>query len=149
MEIRDSEAGSAVTDFVTAARWDFTTGAMITLGIGMVLSAASILITQASAVFERAEQSTALTKMGAPSGYLSRVSWLETLGPLVLALVMAAALGAAMADPLRMIGGTDTSTGLLILAGVLGAGFVLAVGALAATEPLQRQVLGVQRRRND
>ena len=52
-------------------------------------------------------------------------------------------------DPLRMIGGTDTSTGLLILAGVLGAGFVLAVGALAATEPLQRQVLGVQRRRND
>ncbi len=149
MEIRDSKAGSAVTDFVTAARWDFTTGAMITLGIGMVLSAASILITQASAVFERAEQSRALTKMGAPSGYLSRVSWLETLGPLVLALAMAAALGAAMADPLRMIGGTDTSTGLLILAGVLGAGFVLAVGALAAAEPLQRQVLGVQRRRND
>ncbi|HMR14283.1 MAG TPA: hypothetical protein PKE42_11155, partial [Arachnia sp.] len=144
--------GGDRTDFFEATLMDFTKGSVIALSVGLVLTATSILITQASAVLERAEQSRALDKMGAPRGYISRVTWLETLGPLVVALAMGTLAGVALALPMAQAAasvGAEATSGPLVLGAVLTAGVALTIGALAATQPLQRQVLAVLERRND
>ena len=147
----NADAGDR-TGFFEATLWDFTKGSVIALSVGLVLTATSILITQASAVLERAEQSRALDRMGAPRGYISRVTWLETLGPLVVALAMGTLAGASLALPMAQAAetvGAEASSGPLVLSAVLAAGVALTIGALAATQPLQRQVLAVLERRND
>lgn len=139
-------------NFAEGAAWDFTKGALITLAVGLILTATSTLITQASAVLERAEQSRALVKMGAPRGYLSRVTWIETLGPLLVAILLGSGLGLAMAAPMATLAssvGKEATLGPAVLATVLAAGLALVIAALLATRPLQRQVLEVQQRRND
>lgn len=143
----------SLQDFTMATQqWDVTKGVIITLAVGFVLTATSIFISQASAVFERAEQSQAMARMGAPTSYLTKVMWLETLAPLVLAVLMGAGLGVAMAWPMyRLVTdfGLDPTVGPLIMAGVLVSGLALAVLALAACGPLQRKVLAGTRRKND
>ena len=138
--------------FSRATQWDVTKGVIITLGVGFVLTATSILITQASAVFERAEQTVAMHKMGAPLSYNTAVMWLETLGPLVLSVALGAGLGATMAYPgarRAQEAGVDGSSGPMVMGIVLGVGVCLAVAALIACQPLQRQVLNRARRPND
>lgn len=148
----DSE-NETLRTFVERSAWDFSVGALITLSVGMALTATSILITQASAVLERAEQSRALCKMGAPVSFLTRVTWLETLGPLVLAAALGVAAGLALASPLRALaasmGQAGDNTGVILLLAVLAAGLGLAAAALTASRPLQRQVLAVQDRPRD
>lgn len=140
-------------EFAVATTFDITKGALITLGIGFVLAAAGTYITQASAVFERAEQSRAMHRMGASAGYLRRVAWLEVLGPLVLALALGAGLGVLLASPMATVavskGYERNGTGPTILGGTLAAGATLTALALLATAPLQRGVLAEQRRRAD
>ncbi|MGI5951364.1 MAG: FtsX-like permease family protein [Brooklawnia sp.] len=152
ISVNGDSAGEAGASFADAVAWDFTKGAIITLAIGFALTATSILINQASAVFERAEQSVAMARMGAPFSYGIKVMWLETLGPLVLAVTLGAALGAGMAYPMYDLArrlGAGSQSGPLIMVGVLVAGIGLASGALTACLPLQRQVLGAHRRVND
>ena len=147
-----SDAPQTIQDFVAATQWDFTKGVIITLAVGFVVTATSIFISQASAVFERAEQSQSLARMGAPTGYLTRVMWLETLGPLVIAIVLGTGLGMGMASPMISLAaqfGLDATTGPLIMGAVLLSGIGLAVLALLACGPLQRQVLAGTRRKND
>lgn len=142
----------AIQDFAAATQWDFTKGVIITLAVGFILTATAIFISQASAVFERAEQSQSLARMGAPTSYLTRVMWLETLGPLVIATVLGAGLGFAMAAPMVAMAadfGYDPTVGPIIMGAVMVAGLGLAVLALAACGPLQRQVLAGARRKND
>lgn len=139
--------------FASQSAMDFTSGALITLAVGMALTATSILITQASAVLERADQTRALSKMGAGTSFLTGVSWLETLGPLVVSAGLGTAAGIALASPMRAMadakGATGDTSGIVILGVVLAAGLVLTALALAASWPLQRQVLAVQERRGD
>lgn len=152
IELNGDSAGDVGRTFAESAQWDFTKGIIITLAIGFVLTATSILITQASAVFERAEQSIAMHKMGAPRAYGLRVMWLETMGPLVLAVTMGAALGMGLALPMLQFArqqGIETDTGVEMMVVVLITGIVLAMGALAACHPLQHQVSAGQRRTND
>lgn len=142
-----------LTNFAMASRWDFTKGVMITLAVGLVLTATSILITQASAVFERAEQTRALAKMGASPSFLTRVMWLETVAPVAVAVLLGYGLGVALAWPMvqfaSKFGFEAPLAGPLVMGGVIVAGLALAAGAVAACLPLQRQVLGEQRRAND
>ncbi|MEA5120651.1 MAG: FtsX-like permease family protein [Propionibacterium sp.] len=145
----DDTAGQT---FVQATQWDFTKGVIITLAVGFTLTAASIFITQASAVFERAEQTIAMYKMGAPLAFSTKVMWLETLGPLVFSVVLGAGLGAAMAYPMYRYAtsvGVVSDGGPIVMAIVLIAGIVLAMVALWACRPLQRRVLATQHRAND
>lgn len=146
------QSEGATRTIAEAAQWDFTKGVMITLAVGLILTSTSILISQASAVFERAEQTVSLRKVGAGSRFISRVGWIETLGPLVLALLLGAALGMGMAYPMyRMAAGFgfDSSGNLWLIVAVLAAGVALAALALAACEPLQRRVGAAEVRRND
>lgn len=138
--------------FSSAAQWDFTKGAIITLGVGFALTAMSIFIAQASAILERAEQSLALANMGASARFLTRVTWWETLAPLVLAIALGAGLGLLLALPMASTAaklGMELWTGLPIMAGVLLAGIGLAIAALAACGPLQARVLATHERHND
>ncbi len=138
--------------YATAAQWDFTKGAIITLGVGFALTAMSIFIAQASAILERSEQSLALAKMGASARFLSRVTWWETLAPLVLAITLGAGLGLLLGLPMANIAsgfGMEIWTGLPLMGGVLLAGVGLAIAALAACGPLQARVLATHERHND
>lgn len=138
--------------FLESAQWDFTKGAIITLGVGFVLTATAIFIAQASAILERAEQSLALANMGAPTRFLTRVTWWETLAPLVVGVVMGAGLGLLLALPFITMAanfGMDIGAGLPLMGGVLVLGIGLAVVALVACGPLQTRVLATQERRND
>lgn len=152
VELNGESAGEVGMTFAEAAKWDFTKGIILTLAFGFLLTATSVLINQASAVFERAEQSVAMHKMGAPFSYGSRVMWLETLGPLLIATVLGAGMGLMLAYPMFQFAqgfGLEAGPGPLIMAGVLAGGLGLTVAALAACQPLQRRVLAGQRRSND
>jgi hypothetical protein len=93
----------------------------------------SIFIAQASAILERAEQSQALANMGASARFLTRVTWWETLAPLVLAISLGAGLGLLLSLPMANV----------------AAGLGLAVAALAACGPLQTRALATHERHND
>lgn len=154
MPVEFNDGGHAeLADFVVATRWDFTKGVIITLAVGMILTATSILITQASAVFERAEQSRALAKMGAPRSFLTRVMWLETIGPVAVAIVMGYVMGIALAMPMvrlaQQFGMEPPLDGALVMVAVIVAGLALTAAAITACLPLQRQVLDEHRRAND
>lgn len=138
--------------FASAAQWDFTKGAIITLGVGFALTAMSIFIAQASAILERSEQTLALANMGASARFLTRVTWWETLAPLVLAIVLGAGLGLVLSFPLAQAAsrqGLELWTGLPVMGIVLLAGIGLAIAALAACGPLQARVLATHERHND
>ncbi|OKL51431.1 FtsX-like permease family protein [Buchananella hordeovulneris] len=143
----------AARTFAEQSQNDMTTGAMITLGVGLVVAAISILISQASAIFERANQSYALTNMGASPGYLTRVRWLEVMAPLALALLAGYGLGYLLAAPLVR---SAIEFGYYAGAHAAGAvvatlvfGWLLGAVALVACQPLQRRVLAERRRGND
>lgn len=144
--------GPAMRTLQESALYDFTVGVLITLGVGFALTAASMLVTQASATIERAEQSRALHKMGAPEHYSLRVMWVETFAPLVLAVVTGTLLGVLLGLPMYQAAvrlGLQADSGVAMIAGVLAAGLVLAAAALGACHPLHHRILGAHRRRND
>ena len=144
---------AAQASFATATQWDFTKGAIITLGVGFALTAMSIFIAQASSVLERAEQTVALANMGAPRRFLTQVMWWETLAPLVVAVVLGAGLGTLLGLPFVTMadrfGMENAGAGLPLMGGVLVAGIGLAIIALTACAPLQSRVLASHERRND
>lgn len=153
IELNQDQTFAEAATFVQASQLDFTKGTVITLAVGFLLTATSILITQASAVFERAEQTRAMRKVGSSTRFLSAVMWLETLGPLTMATVLGAAAGFGLAWPMFNLARkqfdmqVDSTVG--VMAVVLVTGIVLAVLALVACQFLQRQVLAEQRRAND
>ncbi len=146
------EHSETIRTFADKAQWDFTKGAIITLAVGFVLTATSVLITQASATIERAEQSRALHRMGAPNGFSLRVMWLETFAPLVMAVVLSAGMGLLLALPMYKLArnmGVETGNGMALMGAVLVAGLVLAALSLLASHPLYRSLLGRSERAND
>ncbi len=151
---QDPDRDKLMRDVVAASQWDFTKGAIIALAVGFVITATAILISQASAVFERAEQSQALARMGTPTSYLTKVMWLETLGPLIAAVGLGTMLGLMTAQPMVRLAagfgfGTEPAARLTVIIGVLVAGILLAIVALLVCGRLQHQVLAQIRRRND
>ena len=149
----NGNADPLVTDFAAATQWDFTKGAIVTLAVVLTLTATAIMISQASAVFERADLTIALHRIGTPAGFHVRVQWLENLGPLVVVTGIGFGLGVAMGLPMlnlaKRLGAEHSNTGMIVVGCVILAGFGLTALALLATQPLHAQVLGTQRRRND
>lgn len=143
----------AQRSFMQQAQGDFTVGAFITLACGFALTATSLLITQASATIERAEQSRALHKVGVPSSFALRVMWLETFGPLLASTLLGGGLGAMMAAPLaaqvRNSGLENGGTGLVAMVVVMAGGLLVAALALLPSHPLQHRIVAAEQRRND
>lgn len=154
MPIQFSEQGSPESQtFQQAASWDFSKGVAIMLAAGLVLTAAAVLISQAAAVFERADLTRALDRLGTPTGFHARVQVLEVLGPLLLSLTVGYAFGTLLAIPMTQLAdkyGLDpTLTSPAVMIGILVGGLAATALALIAVQPLQRQVLTKQVRRND
>lgn len=147
------DTSGAELNFAEATRWDFTKGVIVMLIAGLILTSTAMLITQASEIFERSELTLALHRIGAPASFHTRVMWVQNLGPLVVVLGIGYLLGFGMAYPVvdlaRRLGIEPELSSTWALLGVLVGGFLLAVLSLAVVQPLQRQVLGTQRRRND
>lgn len=147
-----SDLNPAEQTFADAVIWDLNKGAIITLAVGFALTAMSIFIAQASSVLERAEQTLALSNMGAPRRFITRVMWWETLAPLVVAVILGTGLGMLLSSPMLATAtamGVEGWKGLSLMGGVLAAGIGLTVVALTACTPLQSRVLDTHERRND
>ena len=150
----NSNVNALMRTFADKVKWDLAKGVVITLTVALLLTATAILISQASSIFERAGLTVALHRLGTPSSFHTKARWLENLGPLALVTVVGYLVGLGIAQPVLMamekkLGQQASETGNVVVAAVLVGGFVLAALALAATQPLQNQVLHTQRRRND
>lgn len=146
------DAATVVKDFVASTQWDLTKGVIITIAVGFVLTATSMLVTQASATIERAEQSRALQRMGAPASFSLKTMWLETFGPLAMSIAGGGALGMLMASPMLQLMekfGMDPTMGIKVMVGVLVTGLMLAAASLLASHPLYFNLLRRHERRND
>lgn len=146
------DSAAVVKDFVASTQWDLTKGVIITIAVGFVLTATSMLVTQASATIERAEQSRALQRMGAPASFSLKTMWLETFGPLAVSIVGGGALGMLMASPMLPMMekfGMDPTMGIKVMVGVLITGLMLAAASLLASHPLYFNLLRRHERRND
>lgn len=153
IELNSDGTDGAIDTIVEAAAWDFTKGIVIVLAFGLMLTAVSVFISQASAVLERAEQSRSMHKMGAPTSYPLRVMWTETLAPFVTATLLGLGMGSGLAYPMFRVSselGIEMSySGVTVMCVVLAAGILLTVIALAACHPIQHRVLAIQERAND
>lgn len=149
----DATQSGAIQTFGEATKFDLTKGATLTLCIGLVLGSISILISQASAVFERAEQTVAMQRMGAPLSFQTRVMWVEVLAPIMLAMLTGFGLGIFSGLPMYQLAqkfGVDLPVApVWALAAALVIGLGLGAAALLTCSPLQRRVLADQRRKND
>ncbi|MDO5495591.1 MAG: hypothetical protein Q4G64_07760 [bacterium] len=134
---------------------DIKTGIFITFGIGLILVAVQVLITQASGIFDRASESVALDRMGVPRETFAATRRSQVLMPLFVTLVIATIVGMTLALPFLMNPGLEglglgpRAEGIAQLGVVALIGMALTLAAAEACRPLQARVLGEQRRRND
>lgn len=126
---------------------DILTGVTITLCFAFAVSALSTLMNQASAVFDRADQSVALASMGMPRSLFTHTRIIQIIGPLVVTSLASAAVGCAMGT----VAATQTIeySGIGRMFAVIGIGVLLCLAALLLCEPIERRVIASRGRRND
>ena len=130
---------------------DVSTGTVITLLIGLILAATSTLINQAAYTVDRAEQTVALTRMGTPREVFGHARYRQVILPLAATLGIAIPLGFLMMTMLSA-GTPDFDVeinGVPTLVAVVSIGFVLCLGAAAASRPIETKILTSDYRRND
>lgn len=130
---------------------DIPLGIAITMVITFIAAAFMVLSSAASDILERAEQSRALYRMGAPMRYLARTAWFELVIPL-LGCLPALGLGYLLASPMRPMVekvGIETHSSAGLIWGAMIIGLVLIVTSQISVEPLRRATATLNRRRND
>lgn len=125
---------------------DITKGVGIALGFSLILGATSTLIHQAADVFDRAEESAALMKIGLPRAILLKARLWQVIPPLMLMLTVTVSLGGVLGGA---SGNTPRAENFSMLLWVVGLGILLTVAAVLATVPIQSMVLSRRSRRND
>lgn len=128
---------------------DLRTGVLITLAMGFAVGAVSTLISQSSGVVDRADESRALDHMGMPRKVFAASRRHQVLLPLAVTLTISLGLGLMFAAPILTQALDMESTGIILVASTVVAGFVLSLLAAEACRPLQASVLGEVKRRND
>ncbi len=127
---------------------DLRTGALITLGLVLVVAAASTLVNQAALVFDRADEAIALDRAGFPRPVLAAVRRWHVLVPLVITLLGSVAVGFLLITPFVAVFAPSGSSAVLVGSVIVG-GILLSLAAAEACRPLERHVLGHAVRRND
>ncbi|MCQ9335700.1 ABC transporter permease [Corynebacterium phoceense] len=127
---------------------DISTGALLTLLFGFILTGLSIFLGQASATFEDAQLSRSLQLMGVPRRFHTAVNFIEIMGPAVGVSLLGFALGSPLAFVMFASTGTDVDTAgrVLMALSFLGAGWGITLIAALAAEPLRSRVLASGRR---
>lgn len=150
---KNGDATEMEESFISSVQWDINKGVAITIIVGFILCSTSMLIGQASSVLERADQSRALARMGAPRRFELKAIWLETFGPLVVAVLGCTLLGFAAASPMieirKTLGGDLPDNGVSAMALIICSGLLVAALSVWACHPLQKMILERHIRRND
>ncbi|WP_406712845.1 hypothetical protein QEV56_02850 [Trueperella pyogenes] len=125
---------------------DITKGVTIALAFALILGATSTLIHQAADVFDRADESLALTKMGLSRGVLLKARLWQVVPPLLLMLGVTIGVGAILG---LATGNTPRPENYTMLMWVVRVGITLTVAAVVATVPIQARILSHHSREND
>ncbi|WP_129288782.1 FtsX-like permease family protein [Trueperella pyogenes] len=125
---------------------DITKGVTIALAFALILGATSTLIHQASDVFDRADESLALTKIGLSRGVLLKARLWQVIPPLLLMLGVTTGLGAILG---LAAGNTPRPENYSMLVWVVALGITLTIAAVMATVPIQARILSHHSRKND
>lgn len=127
---------------------DIRTGAIITVVIGFIVAACSTVMNQSAEIVDRAGELRALDAAGFPRETMRAVRLHQAFIPLCTSSILAIALGFIVLIPV-MREEEVTFAALRWVALIVALGFALIALAVAASTPLERRVLGAQRRRND
>lgn len=125
---------------------DLRTGALITLGIALIVGAVSTLISQSSAVVDRAEEARSMDRMGIQRSVFAKMRRRQVLLPLVVTLTVSVGLGLLMASPFMSL---MSPSAPWMLGGVMLVGILLSLLAAEACGPVLNSVLDQTKRRND
>ncbi|WP_406714017.1 hypothetical protein [Trueperella pyogenes] len=125
---------------------DITKGVTIALAFALILGATSTLIHQAADVFDRADESLALTKMGLSRGVLLKARLWQVVPPLLLMLGVTIGVGAILG---LAAGNTPRPENYSMLVWVVALGIALTIAAVMATVPIQARILSHHSRKND
>ncbi|WP_024964833.1 hypothetical protein, partial [Trueperella pyogenes] len=125
---------------------DITKGVSIALGFSLILGATSTLIHQASDVFDRADESISLMKIGLPQSVLLKARFWQVIPPLLLMLAVTTGLGGLLGIA---SGNTPRAENLSLLVWVVALGITLTIAAVMATVPIQARILSHHSRKND
>ncbi|AKK04315.1 FtsX-like permease family protein [Corynebacterium epidermidicanis] len=140
-------AGSVTSPFTqdpTRSLWfnDVISGIMLTIAFGFIIAAVSTLLGQASEVYERADLTRALSRLGVPRSFHIRVALRQIMGPIILVSLVGFALGALMMfvvlGSLQEVNIVARTLNAVIY---LVAGWALTALAMCAVEPLRSTVL--------
>lgn len=129
---------------------DITTGALLTLIFGFIITGVSIFLGQVSEVYANADLTRSLQLIGVKRSFHSRVAIVEIMGPIVLVSLVGFFLGSALGFAMLGQAGDMNIPVRLATAGTfLGAGWAVTILAILAAEPLRAGVLNRAARRND
>lgn len=125
---------------------DITKGVTIALAFALILGATSTLIHQAADVFDRADESISLMKIGLPQSVLLKARFWQVIPPLLLMLAVTTGLGGLLGIA---SGNTPRAENLYLLVWVVALGITLTIAAVMATVPIQARILSHHSRKND
>lgn len=129
---------------------DLARGGLLTLLFGFLIFSVAVLLNQASEVFEKADLSRSLARLGVQSSFHLRVALVEYMGPVILVstlgLVFGAALGLATLSQAGDIDVAGRVGGSFVL---LSAGWLVSLLAIVCVAPLRNSVIGDAVRKND
>ncbi|MBN9645181.1 hypothetical protein ACFSSC_09340 [Corynebacterium mendelii] len=137
MPITVSAMDEDTESFSQLTQQDIARGALVAIAFSFILAAVTVYLTQLDDCYQRADQSVALMKLGAPPRYQLSVTWLAVMGSVTVATVTGFVLGILAAWPmwaiLRDQGLTDEKLPLKIALAVVIVLAGLAVTALAVS----------------
>ena len=126
---------------------DITTGGLLTLAFGFVLSSMAIFLGLSSQLFEQAGLTRSLHLMGVKRSFYFRTQLFETLGPIIIVSLIGFAFGSMVG--MVMLSNAMTDVNFFARFGMagafLGVGWVFTLIAIAAVEPLRKRTLTIGR----
>lgn len=130
---------------------DTFTGAVVTYGVGLLISISGTMLNQASTVFEEAELTRALDFVGVPSSLHKRVAMKQTFYPLLMTSGFMFLFGLYLGWTSYGQFVEDLSVGpqltWIIAAFVMS--LILSVAAVVIVDPLRQKQISQHVRRND
>lgn len=126
---------------------DITTGGLLTLGFGFVLSSMAIFLSLSSHIFEQASLNRSLHLIGVNRGFYLRAQIAETLGPIIIVSLIGFSFGVLVAS--TMLAGALADVNVLgrvaMAITFLGIGWLMTLIAIVAVEPLRTNTLEIGR----
>lgn len=126
---------------------DITTGGLLTLAFGFVLSSIAIFLGLSSQIFEQAGLTRSLHLMGVSRGFYLRTQIFETLGPIIIVSLIGFTFGAGIGGVMLAgsLGDVDYLQRFGMAIAFLGIGWIFTLIAIVAVEPLRKNALSVGR----